>query len=591
LLSRILKAQSMVQSNISTPNDKAHMRAKSKVVLEGTDRAPHRAFFRAMGLTEEQINQPMIGVASTWSEVTPCNLTLDVQADRVKEGIAASGGTPREFLTISVSDGIAMGHEGMKASLISREVIADSVELVMHGHGYDAMVGLGGCDKTLPGLMMVMGRLNVPSVFLYGGTMMPGTYQGRDVTVQDVYEAVGAYAAGKITAAELKEMECSACPGAGSCGGQFTANTMACVAEAIGMALPGSSAYPALHPDREAVNKATGQAVMNLLEKNIRPRDIMTLKAFENAARVVAATGGSTNTLLHLPAMAHEVGISLSLETIAGWLQSTPVLADLKPAGRYVMNDLFKVGGVPVVLKMLLDAGLLHGDCMTVTGHTMAENLANVVLPANQDVVVDTAHAYSPTGGVTVIKGNLAPNGAVIKVKGLNRQVHEGPARVFDGEQAAWEAIQAQQIKAGDTVVIRYEGPKGGPGMREMLAVTAALMGQGLGDSVALITDGRFSGATHGFMVGHVSPEAAVGGPIGLLQDGDIIRIDINTHTLDVLGLTPQVMVERQAQWTPRDNGYPSGVFYKYAQLVSCASQGAVTHPGAFINKFEPVMI
>jgi dihydroxy-acid dehydratase len=509
------------------------------------------------------------------------------QAASIKPSVIQAGGTPREFTTISVSDGIAMGHEGMKASLISREVIADSVELVVHGHGYDALIGIGGCDKTLPGLLMAMGRLNVPSIFLYGGTIMPGQYKGQDVTIQDVYEAVGAHATGKISDAELYELECNACPGAGSCGGQFTANTMACIAEALGMALPGSSSPPAESEERKAIHAQIGPALMHLLKNAIRPSDILTKKAFENAARIVAATGGSTNALLHLPAIAHEVGIELSLQELNEWLMSTPWFVDLKPGGRYVMLDLHQSGGVPAVMKSLMEAGLFHADALTVTGKTHADNLADLdinALAQPRPVIQPLNAPLNPNGGVKVLFGNLAPEGAVVKVAGLTSRQHRGPAKVFDGEQAAFAAIQAQNIVPGDVVVIRYEGPKGGPGMREMLGVTAALYGQGLGQSVALLTDGRFSGATRGLMLGHVSPEAQVGGPIGLLQEGDIIEIDADAGTLNVQ-LGNAELERRFAAWKPRDNGYPKGIFYKYAQEVGSAAQGAVTHPGKNVGK------
>jgi dihydroxy-acid dehydratase len=561
-------------------------RSRSRVVVDGPERAPHRAFYRSMGLTDKDFRQPFVGIASTWNEVTPCNITLKLQAERVKAGVIEANGTPREFTTIAVSDGIAMGHEGMKASLVSREIIADSVELVMHAHGYDAMVGLAGCDKSLPGMMMVMGRLNVPSLFLYGGTMMPGEFQGKPITIQDVYEAVGGYACGTVSEDTLTELEHKACPGAGSCGGQFTANTMACVAEAIGLALPGTSAIPAEDPRRAELNHLCGQAIMKLIELDIRPRDILTRKAFENAVRVVAATGGSTNAALHLPAIAHEVGVPLTLEDIAEWFESTPLIADLKPAGRYVMLDVSRVGGVPVILKTLLNAGLLHGDCLTVTGQTLAENLKDVVVPDNQDVVLPVEKALSPTGGLRVLKGNLAPEGALVKVAGVVDRVHTGPAKVFDGEQAAWEAVQNRDIVAGDVVVIRYEGPKGGPGMREMLAVTAALCGQGLGYSVALLTDGRFSGATRGLMVGHVAPEAFVGGPIALIQNGDVVTVDAETGALTV-HVADDVLAARRAQWTAPMPQYPSGVLAKYAELVGSAAHGAVTHRGA-VPAFAP---
>jgi dihydroxy-acid dehydratase len=556
------------------------VRQRSKITFDGPSRAPHRAFYRAMGFQDEDFQKPLIGVASTGNEVTPCNITLQAQAKFVKQGVTEAGGNPREFTTISVSDGIAMGHQGMKASLISREIIADSVELVMHAHQYDALVGIAGCDKSLPGLLMVMGRLNVPSVFLYGGTIMPGHLNGKDLTVQDVYEAVGAHATGKISDEELLAIEKNACPGAGSCGGQFTANTMACVAEALGMALPGSSAYPAIHPDREKVDIAAGKAVMSLLEKNIRPRDIMTKKAFENAVRIVAATGGSTNTVLHLPALAQEVGLTLTLQEIEALFHSTPLIADLKPGGRYVMNDLFAVGGVPAVLKALLEGGFLHGDTLTVTGKTMAENLKDVVLPSNQDVVLPTNKPLSPTGGLKILFGNLAPEGGVVKVAGMTRLVHKGPARVFDSEEKAFDAIENRKIVAGDTVVIRYEGPKGGPGMREMLSVTAALYGQNLGSEVALLTDGRFSGATRGLMVGHVCPEAFVGGPIGLIQEGDMITVDAEKGILAV-DVDEAEFERRRKHWAPPATQYPCGVFFKYTQLVGPACTGATTHPGA----------
>ncbi len=563
-----------------TANKKpADLRHKSRHVIDGVNRAPHRAFYRAMGLTDADFQKPLVGVATTWSEVTPCNITLKDQAAIIKTAVTEAGGVPREFTTISVSDGIAMGHEGMKASLISREVIADSVELVMHGHQYDALVGVGGCDKTLPGLMMAMGRLNVPSLFLYGGTIMPGQLQGKDLTIVDVYEAVGAFTAGKITDHELYEIECNACPGAGACGGQFTANTMACVAEAIGMALPGSSGYPALHPDRAEVDRQCGEAIMRLLAADIRPRDIMTRKAFENAIRIVAATGGSTNACLHLPAMASEVGVPLSLADIDRIFNETPTLADLKPGGKYVMNDLFRIGGVPVILKALLDAGLLHGDCLTVTGKTQAENLADVIIPEAQDVVYHANCPLSTTGGLKILYGNLAPEGAVVKVAGLSHRQHRGPAKVFDGEEAAFAAIERQEIVAGDTVVIRYEGPKGGPGMREMLSVTAALYGQDLGQSVALITDGRFSGGTRGLCIGHVGPEASVGGPIGLLRTGDRIVVDAEQGLLSV-ELSDAELAARRAQWQAPTTGYDRGVLWKYAQEVDSAAKGAITHPG-----------
>lgn len=559
-----------------TPPDLRH---KSRHVMDGISRAPQRAFYRAMGFADEDFEKPLVGVATTWNEVTPCNTTLQAQAAFVKEGVTGTGGVPREFTVISVSDGIAMGHEGMRASLISRDVIADSVELVMHAHQYDALVGIAGCDKSLPGMMMAMARLNVPSIFLYGGTIMPGHLDGRDLTIVDVYEAVGAHAAGRMSEDEVRAIECAACPGAGSCGGQFTANTMACVGEAIGLALPGSSGYPALDPGRTDVNRECGRAIMKLLEMNLRPSDILTREAFENAIRIVAATGGSTNALLHLPAIAHEVGIVLDFSDFDELFNSTPLIADLKPGGKYVMNDLFKIGGVPVIMKALLDAGLFHGDCLTVNGKTQAENLKDVVVPEGQDVVYPVERCISPTGGLKILYGNLAPEGAVVKVAGLSRRVHTGPAKVFDGEEAAFAAIQNREIVAGDTVVIRYEGPKGGPGMREMLAVTAALYGQNLGQDVALLTDGRFSGGTRGLCVGHVGPEAYVGGPIALIQNGDIIHVDAEKGILSVQ-VDDNELVRRHVNWHAPKPRYNRGVLWKYAQQVGSACHGAVTHPG-----------
>ncbi len=548
-------------------------------VTKGPARAPHRAFLRGMGLGDQEINQPFVGVASTWNEATPCNTTLDRQAKAVKEGVKQAGGTPREFVAIAVSDGIGMGHEGMKASLISREVIADSVELMVRAHCYDALVGLAGCDKSLPGMMMAMARLNIPSVFLYGGTIMPGTYHGKDVTIQDVYEAVGAHAAGKMTDEELYEMEVGACPGAGSCGGQFTANTMACVSEAIGIALPGSASYPAEDLNRDEWAAESGRTVLSLLEKNIRPRDIMTFEAFENAMAVVAATGGSTNAALHLPALANECGFKFTLDDVDRISRRTPTIADLKPGGRYTAYDVHKAGGISVLLKLLLDAGLLNGDCLTVTGKTIAENLAGVNLRADQDVIVPIDKAISPTGGLVVLKGNLAPDGSVIKIAGVTKLQHRGPARVYNCEDTAFEAIDTLQIKKGDVVVIRYEGPKGGPGMREMLAPTAALVGQGLGYECAMVTDGRFSGATRGLMIGHVGPEAMDGGPIALVENGDIIAIDAEAGTI-TLEVEEAELARRHQHWKPMEHRYRGGALAKYAKLVGPASEGAVTSMG-----------
>ena len=556
---------------------KNNLKKQSSTVTSGPERAPHRAFLRSMGLGDKEISQPFIGVGSTWNEATPCNLTLKDQAEAIKKSIIENGGTPREFVTISVSDGIAMGHEGMKASLVSREIIADSVELMMRAHCYDSWVGIAGCDKSLPGMMMAMARLNLPSIFLYGGTIMPGKYKGRDLTIVDVYEAVGEHNVGKISNEELYEIECNACPGAGSCGGQFTANTMACVAEAIGMALPGSSSYPAEDKDRAKIHKLIGEKIMYLLKEGICPRDIMTKKAFENAARIVAATGGSTNAILHLPAMAYEAGIKFTLEDLDKIFHDTPYFVDLKPGGKYVAYDVHTVGGIPIILKELLSAGLLHGDCLTVSGKTHTENLKDIKLTPNQDVILPISKPISKTGGVKILSGNLAPEGAVIKVAGLKKLIHKGPAKIFNSEQECFEAIINKKIKAGDVLVIRYEGPKGGPGMREMLSVTAALYGQGLGTECALITDGRFSGGTRGLMIGHVAPEAYVGGPIALIENGDIIEIDAEKGNLNVM-LNDAELKQRKSKWQPPKPNYTSGVLAKYATLVGSAREGAVTN-------------
>lgn len=551
----------------------------SRHVSVGPASAPHRSYYYAMGMTEAEIAQPFVGVATTWNEAAPCNIALARQAQVAKRGVKAAGGTPREFTTITVTDGIAMGHAGMKSSLVSREVIADSVELTMRGHCYDALVGLAGCDKSLPGMMMAMVRLNVPSVFMYGGSILPGRFHGRDVTVQDVFEAVGAHSAGKMDDKDLHELECVACPSAGSCGGMFTANTMACVSEAIGLALPGSAGAPAPYESRDAYAEASGQAVMNLVAKQIRPRDIVTRKALENAAMVVAAAGGSTNAGLHLPAIAHEIGIKFDLHDVCEIFRRTPYIADLKPGGRYVAKDMYEIGGVPVLMKALLEGGFLHGDCMTVTGKTIAENLKGVSFPANQDVIRPTATPLSTTGGVVGLRGNLAPQGAIVKIAGMKKLAFTGKALCFDCEEDAYRAVEQRKYNEGDVFVIRYEGPRGGPGMREMLATTAAIYGQGMGDKVALITDGRFSGATRGFCIGHVGPEAAVGGPIGLLKNGDVIRIDAEKGTLEV-DLSDAELAERRKQWTPRKHDYQSGALWRYAQTVSDAEQGAVCHPG-----------
>ena len=552
----------------------------SRHVTEGPERAPHRSFYHAMGMTEAEIHRPLIGVVTSWNETAPCNISLSRQAKVVKKGVKAAGGTPREFTTITVTDGIAMGHQGMKSSLVSREVIADSVELTMRGHCYDALVGVAGCDKTLPGLMMAMLRLNVPSVFLYGGSILPGRFRNRDVTVVDVFEAVGEHAAGKMDLATLHELEAVACPSAGSCGGQFTANTMACVSEAVGLALPGSAGAPAPYESRDAFAEQSGEQVMELLARGIRPRDIVTREALENAAVVVAATGGSTNAALHLPAMANEAGIDFDMMDVCDIFRKTPYIADLKPGGRYVAKDMWEAGGVQALMKTLLDGGHLHGDCLTVTGRTMAENLEHTVLREDQDVIRPVSKPLSPGGGMVGLGGSLAPDGAVVKVAGLKHLSHSGPARVFDTEEECFAAVVNRTYEDGDVLVIRYEGPRGGPGMREMLSTTAILSGQDMGDKVALITDGRFSGGTRGLCVGHVCPEAAVGGPIALIRDGDVLRIDAEAGTVDV-DLSQAELDERRKAWTPRRTDYQSGAIWRYAQTVGSADKGAVTHPGA----------
>ena len=552
----------------------------SRHVTEGPSRAPHRSYYYAMGLGTKEINQPFVGVASCWNQAAPCNTALMRQAEAASVGVRNGGGTPREFCTITVTDGIAMGHDGMHSSLASREVIADSVELTMRGHGYDALVGVAGCDKSLPGMMMAMLRLNVPSVFLYGGSIMPGQYKGREVSVQDVFEGVGQHSAGKMSIEDLCDLEQHACPGDGACGGQFTANTMALVSEAIGLALPLSSALPAPYLERDQYAVASGEAVMRLIEKNIRPRDICTREAFENAAVVVAATGGSTNVGLHLPAMANECGIRFTLHDVCEIMRRTPYLADLKPGGRFLAKHMGEAGGAPMLLKTLLEAGLVHGDVMTVTGRTLRENLEGVVWRGDQEVIRPASNPLSPTGGVVGLRGSLAPDGAIVKVAGLEHRKHRGPARVFDGEEACFAAVERGDYKAGDVLVIRYEGPKGGPGMREMLSTTAAIYGQGRGGDVALITDGRFSGATRGLCIGHVGPEAQVGGPIALVQDGDIISIDADAGTIE-LEVDPIDLEHRARAWKPRKTNYESGAIWKFAQQVGPAHEGAVTHPGA----------
>jgi dihydroxy-acid dehydratase len=559
-------------------------RLPSRHVTEGPERAPHRSFYYAMGLTTAQIHQPFVGVASCWNEAAPCNIALMRQAQAAKKGVAAAGGTPREFCTITVTDGIAMGHDGMRASLPSREAIADTVELTVRGHSYDGLVGLAGCDKSLPGMMMAMVRLNIPSVFIYGGSILPGNFRGQPVTVQDMFEAVGKHSVGDMSDADLDEIERVACPSAGACGAQFTANTMATVSEAIGLALPYSAGAPAPYEIRDAFCTTAGEKVMELIALNLRPRDIVTKKALENAAAVVAASGGSTNAALHLPAIAHECGIKFDLFDVAEIFKKTPYIADLKPGGRYVAKDMFEVGGIPLLMKTLLDNGYLHGDCMTVTGRTIAENMASVKWNPQQDVVRPADKPITVTGGVVGLQGNLAPDGAIVKVAGMSNLKFTGPARCFDREEDAFEAVRKRTYKDGEVIVIRYEGPKGGPGMREMLSTTAALTGQGAGGKVALITDGRFSGATRGFCVGHVGPEAAVGGPIALIRDGDIIEIDADDGKLNVK-LSDAELAERRKSWKPRDERFGSGVLWKYAQQVGPAVNGAVTHPGGAEEK------
>ena len=556
----------------------------SRHVSVGVKSAPHRSMYHAMGLKNEDIEKPFVGVATTWNEAAPCNITLSRQAQSAKKGVKNAGGTPREFTTITVTDGIAMGHAGMKASLISREVIADSVELTMRGHCYDALVGLAGCDKSLPGLMMVMLRLNVPSVFIYGGSILPGRYKGKDVTIVDVFEGVGKYSTGSMTKKDLDELESLACPSAGSCGGQFTANTMACVSEAIGLALPGSAGTPAVYETRDKFAISSGETVMSLLKNNIRPRDIVTRKSLENAAVIVAASGGSTNAALHLPAMANEAGIDFTLEDVTNISKKTPYIADLKPGGKFVAKDLYDIGGVPVLIKALLDGGLLHEDCLTVTGKTIGENHKDIKFPTNQKIIYSTSKPLSPTGGFVGLKGNLAPEGSILKVAGLKRKNFKGKAKCFNDEASALTSVLNKEIKSGDVVIIRYEGPIGSPGMPEMLSTTGAIYGQGLGEHVALITDGRFSGGTHGFSVGHVGPEAAVGGPIGLLKDGDIIEIDIDKGLLNV-ELSDEEFKLRKKNWKPKVTEYTSGTLWKYSQTVGPAFKGAVTHPGASKEK------
>ena len=551
----------------------------SRHVSVGPERAPHRSYYYAMGLTAEEIARPFVGVVSAGNDSAPCNTTLDAQADIARVGVEQGGGMPRRFNTITVTDGIAMGHQGMKSSLVSREVIADSVELSVRGHCYDALVGFAGCDKSLPGIMMAMLRLNVPSIFVYGGSILPGRHNNKDVTVKDVFEIVGKYAAGACPLSELEELERVACPGHGACGGQYTANTMACVGEAIGLSLPNSNMAPAPYSTRDQIAHAAGFQVMELLARNIRPRDICTREAFVNAARIVAATGGSTNGALHLPAMAHEAGIDFDLFDVAEAFKTTPYMADLQPGGQFVARDMYDAGGVYMLMKSLLGEGLLFGDCMTVTGKTLGENIEEITWNPDQKVIYPATAPITPTGGVVGLRGTLAPEGAIVKVAGMDRLKFTGPAQVFDCEEDCFAAVEARQIREGSVIVIRYEGPRGGPGMREMLSTTAALYGQGMGEKVALITDGRFSGATRGFCIGHVGPEAALGGPIAFIEDGDEIMIDAETGVIDLNGAS-EILENRRKSWKPRGTDYQSGAIWRYAQNVGPAYQGAVTHPG-----------
>jgi dihydroxy-acid dehydratase len=561
------------------PNQFDKSKLPSRHVSVGPERAPHRSYYYAMGLTAEEIARPFVGVVSAGNDSAPCNTTLDAQADIARVGVEQGGGMPRRFNTITVTDGIAMGHQGMKSSLVSREVIADSVELSVRGHCYDALVGFAGCDKSLPGIMMAMLRLNVPSIFVYGGSILPGRHNNKDVTVKDVFEIVGKYAAGACPLSELEELERVACPGHGACGGQYTANTMACVGEAIGLSLPNSNMAPAPYSTRDQIAHAAGVQVMDLLARNIRPRDICTREAFVNAARIVAATGGSTNAALHLPAMAHEAGIEFDLFDVADAFKTTPYMADLQPGGQFVARDMHEAGGVYMLMKSLLAEGLLFGDCMTVTGKTLGENIDQITWNPDQKVIYPATAPITPTGGVVGLRGTLAPEGAIVKVAGMDRLTFTGPAQVYDCEEDCFAAVEARQIREGSVIVIRYEGPRGGPGMREMLSTTAALYGQGMGEKVALITDGRFSGATRGFCIGHVGPEAALCGPIALIEDGDEIMIDAETGVID-LHVAAEVLEERRKSWKPRQTDYQSGAIWRYSQNVGPAYKGAITHPG-----------
>ena len=559
-----------------TTEVRTSLKRRSSVVSDGPHRAPARSMLRAVGLKDEDMDKPFIAVGNLASDVTPCNVHLGRLAAKVKEGVWAANGVPFMFGTITVSDGISMGTEGMKASLVSREVIADSIETVCFAESMDGLIVVAACDKNMPGSLMAMARLNVPSVFVYGGAILPGQFKGEDVNIQDMYEAVGAHSRGKMSLEDLLAMERVACPGEGACAGMFTANTMASAIEALGMSIPGAASIPAVDPRDEEIAHGAGSVLYDLLERDIKPRDIMTREAFENAISVVLAMGGSTNSVLHLLAIAHEADVPLEIDDFDRLSRRTPYLTDLRPAGRFVMSDVDKAGGVPVVMKELLKAGLLHGDVMTVTGKTMAENLEESRVGPDSRVIYPASSPRSPTGGLVILKGSLAPEGAVMKVAGTKHLAHEGPARVFDGERAAFNAVAAGEIKPGDVVVLRYEGPKGGPGMQEMLAVTGAIIGRGLGDSVTLMTDGRFSGATHGPMIGHVAPEAAVGGPIALVRDGDTIVLNVESRELSVR-VSDEEMARRRADWSPPPPTYRSGVMAKYAKLVSSAARGAVT--------------
>jgi len=561
------------------------MEISSRNVVEGTARAPHRAMYKAMGLTDDDLSKPFVGVCHTGNEATPCNIHLPGLAQKAKDGVKDAGATPREFSTIAVSDGIAMGHEGMKSSLVSREVIADSIELMVRAHQYDALVGIAGCDKSLPGTMMAMARLNIPSVFVYGGTIMPGMLDGKELTVVDVYEAVGSYDAGKISLEELKNIENTACPNAGSCGGMFTANTMASISEAIGIALPGSASPPAEDDRRGKIVYETGKACTQLLELNIKPRDILTFESFENAITMLNAVGGSTNGILHLLALANEVGIKLSYDDFERIRKKTPHIADMKPGGDYVMNSLDKIGGIPLIMKKLLDNNLIHGNTLTVTGKTIEENIKQYKISstAEQQIVREIENPLHGVGTAVILKGTLAPEGAVIKTAGVEMTKFTGKARVFDGEESAFDSVANGEINEGDVLVIRYEGPKGGPGMREMLATTAAIVGQGLGKKVAMITDGRFSGGTRGFMVGHVAPEAFVGGPIAFVKEGDEISINIEDNSIN-LHVSKEELDLRSKEWSMPEPNYKSGALAKYALLVGSAANGAITDPSNFLK-------